>query len=98
MTTKLDALMKNYMYDKVTVIHGSKEVATVEVDKAMSDDDKLEKAYMLTNTIDKPWWDNEGVTKLVEGGCRSTSVGDYVVVGATKYLCDHVGWTDEEAV
>ena len=36
-----------------------------------------EKAYFLTNAIDKPWWNNEQVTQLFqEEGCRSTSVGD----------------------
>jgi hypothetical protein len=45
------------------------------------DTHKLDQAYFLTNTIDTPWWENEGVKFLGSPdhgmkGCRSTSVGD----------------------
>lgn len=37
----------------------------------------LEEAFRRTNTVDRPWWENERVTALFVGeGCRSTSVGD----------------------
>lgn len=49
--------------------------------------DDLDEAYRLTNTIDKYWCDNDGVTVLSfmhkdrKGHCgnRSTSVGDVMV-------------------
>ena len=48
---------------------------------------------MLTNSIDDAWWNNKQVAAMFEGdGCRSTSVGDYVLVGDTKYLCADFGW------
>tara|TARA_Y100000996_G_scaffold307218_1_gene243993 strand:+ start:147 stop:464 length:318 start_codon:yes stop_codon:yes gene_type:complete len=99
-----DALMKNFeemiVKDKVAVMHSSYSdgvepttVAYVLVDKNLSDREKCEKAFMLTNSIDDAWWNNEEVTPIFDGnGCRSTSSGDYVLVGNTKYLCAPVGW------
>lgn len=57
---------------------------------------KLETAFRLTNTIDAPWWENQGVEKhFTEEGCRSTSVGDVVVNETTKeaFLCCAIGWS-----
>ena len=96
---KKDALMKNFLYEKVAVIHNKEGeghfiVAFVEVLKTLSDVDKCEKAFMLTNNIDDAWWNNEGVTKMFGGGaCRRTSVGDMVLIGTTKYKCEPTGWS-----
>jgi len=68
-------------------------VAIVEVDPALSDIEKCEKAFMLTNSINDAWWNNEGVTKMFDGAaCRSTSTGDMVLVGIKKYMCETCGW------
>ena len=100
-----DALMKNFeemiVKDKVAVMHSSYSdgvepttVAYVLVDKNLSDREKCEKAFMLTNSIDDAWWNNEEVTKMFGGeGCRSTSVGDMVLVGTEKFLCESTGWS-----
>jgi len=48
---------------------------------ATADFPMLDLVYQLTNSIDWPWWENEGVT--MEGnveGRRSTSVGDVIVI------------------
>lgn len=97
-----DMLMQNYdkmvLKDTVSVIHCSSgeapyTVATVSVDKNLSDIEKCEKAFMLTNSIHDAWWNNEDVSPLFPNeGCRSTSVGDQVLVGTTKYLCAPMGW------
>ena len=99
-----DILMKNFetmvLKDTVTVIHSDfrdgvlpKTVATVSVDKNLTDIEKCEKAFMLTNSINDAWWNNKEVAAMFEGdGCRSTSAGDYVLVGDTKYLCADFGW------
>ena len=99
-----DILMKNFetmvLKDTVTVIHSDfrdgvlpKTVATVSVDKNLTDIEKCEKAFMLTNSINDAWWNNKEFAAMVEGvGCRSTSAGDYVLVGDTKYLCADFGW------
>ena len=105
MSKKLDALLKNFGTETVAVIHNStrfqdigifpKTVALVTVDKKISTDDKLEKAFMLTNSIDDAWWNNKDVTKLFDGdSCRSTMVGDMVLVGAVKYKCESSGWSE----
>lgn len=52
-------------------------VATIEMPE-VADVDALEDAFRLTNHIDDPWWENEGVTLTKES--RSTSVGDVIVV------------------
>ena len=94
--------LKSTLSEKVAVIHSAFEdapttVAFVEVDPALSDMEKCEKAFMLTNSINDAWGNNEGVTKLFGGdACRSTSTGDMVLVGTKKYMCDHVGWKEVE--
>ena len=96
-----DALIKNYeaiFKETVAVIHAPFEtapytVAMVEVPKHLSDEEKCEVAFKKTNTIDKAWWENEGVTKMFGGdACRSTSTGDMVLIGTKKYKCAFIGW------
>ena len=93
MSKKLDALLKNYSSEDVDVIHDTTTVAFVTVDKNLSTEDKLERAFMLTNTIDNAWWNNKNVSKMFDGKtCRSTSVGDMVLVRNEKYVCEDSGW------
>jgi len=98
--SKIDALMKTYDgVDTVSVIHSAFDetptvVAMVEVSNKLSTSGKLEKAFMLTNSVNDAWWKNEGVTPMFpEKGCRSTSVGDMVLIGTEKYKCDSMGWS-----
>ena len=97
---KTDALMKNLLYEKVAVIHAAYEdapetVAFVEVKKDATTAEKLETAFMKTNSIENAWWDNEGVTKMFGGAtCRSTMTGDMVLVGTDKYKCEPTGWSE----
>ena len=96
-----EALIKEYaktFTEKVAVIHSAFDekpttVAFVEVAKELSDEEKCEVAFKKTNTIEKAWWENEGVTYVgPEKTCRSTSTGDYVLIGTKKYKCAFVGW------
>ena len=97
--TLLDNYDKMVVKDTVAVIHCAfgdtpHTVAMVSVDKGLSDIQKCEKAFMLTNSIDDAWWNNKDVTAMFPNdGCRSTSVGDQVLVGNTKYVCDSFGWS-----
>ena len=98
---KTEALMKNLLYEKVTVIHAAedgapKTVAFVEVKKDATTAEKLEAAFMKTNNITDAWWNNEGVTKMFAGAaCRSTSVGDMVLLpSGKKYKCEMAGWSE----
>lgn len=54
-------------------------VARVEVE----DPEDLDRAYELTNHIDRPWFDNEGVSVVRRG--RSTSVADVIVSEGVAY-------------
>ena len=96
-----EALTKNYektFKERVAVIHTAYEdtpqtVAMVEVPKDATVDKKLELAFMLTNNIDYAWWENEEVTPMFpEKGWRRTSVGDLVLSGTEKYICENIGW------
>ena len=96
-----EALTKNLektFKEKVAVIHAAfdeepRTVAFVEVPKNVSVDQKLETAFRLTNSVNHAWWENEGVTPMFpEKGCRSTSVGDMVLIGTEKYVCENMGW------
>jgi hypothetical protein len=95
---KTEALMKTLTTEKVSVIHAAfgddpYVVAFVDVEKSWTDTDKLECAFMKTNSINDAWWKNEGVTSMFPNkGCRSTSVGDMVLIGETKYKCSDFGW------
>ena len=104
MNKKLDALLdtlddvKNPK-EKVSVIHSAYEekshlVAFVEVEKEWTDTKKLEYAFMKTNTINEAWFaSKEGITYMgPKPACRSTSVGDYVLIGTKKYECKPCGW------
>ena len=97
-----EALTKNYektFMEKVVVIHAAfqetpRTVAFVEVPKNVTVNDKLELAFKLTNSINYAWWENKEVTPMFpdKEGCRSTSVGDMVLVGTEKYVCVSTGW------
>ena len=97
---KIDALTKNLLYEKVAVIHAAYEdapetVAFVEVKKDATTAEKLEAAFMKTNSITDAWWNNEGVTKMFGGATRrSTMTGDMVLIGNTKYKCEMTGWSE----
>jgi len=104
MNKKLDALLdtledvKNPK-EKVSVIHAAFEdnsriVAFVEVDKSLSIEEKLDIAFVKTNSINEAWWNNTEVTVMFpDKSCRSTSTGDMVLIGKVKYKCEAVGWS-----
>ena len=99
--SKKDALMKNLLYETAAVIHVGEggrptTVAMVDVEKSATDMKKLETAFMKTNSINSAWWTNEGITKMFDGAtCRSTSVGDMVLLSSgKKYKCEMAGWSE----
>ena len=99
--SKKDALMKNLLCETAAVIHVGEggrptTVALVDVKKADTDMKKLETAFMKTNSINSAWWTNEGITKMFgEATCRSTSVGDMVLLSSgKKYKCEMAGWSE----
>ena len=85
--------------ETVSVIHSafednSRVVAFVEVDKSLSVEEKLDIAFVKTNTINEAWWDDKEVTAMFpDKFCRSTSAGDMVLIGKVKYKCESVGWS-----
>ena len=92
--------MKTLMTEEVAVIHAAYEVkprtvAFIAMDKTMTVGDKLEKAFMLTNTIDAAWYMGDKVNYIgPDKACRSTMVGDFVLIGKTKYECKPAGWSE----
>ena len=100
-TSKKDALMKNLLCETAAVIHVGEggrptTVAMVDVEKSGTDMKKLETAFMKTNSITDGWWNNEGITTMFDGKtCRSTSVGDMVLLSSgKKYKCEMAGWSE----
>ncbi len=90
--SKIDALTKT-LYgketEKVAVIHAAFE----EVPNVIGGFDSRTVAFVKTNTITEAWWRNEGVEYIApEKTCRSTSVGDMVLIGKDKYVCKNDGW------
>jgi len=96
---KKDALMKTLLKETVAVIHSAFEdsprtVAMVNVDKSMSESEKLEFAFKKTNSIDSAWWRDEDVTPMFGNEfCRSTSIGDMVLIGTDKFKLNSDGWS-----
>ena len=99
MNKKLDALMSTLNDEKVSVIHdngpaGPNVVAFIDMPKTLTTSEKLEKAFMLTNSIDDAWYKGKEITKMFEGaGCRSTMVGDMVLIGKEKFKVEPMGWS-----
>jgi hypothetical protein len=68
-------------------------VAVVEVPEGQEPDPDF--AFHHTNHIDRPWWENPGVTLVGEPKHRSTSVGDAVVMPDGRVLfCAPTGWRE----
>lgn len=92
-----NSLMRDIPRDNQTLIvfvrehfHLYHSVAKVEAADA-------EHAYLLTNTIDGPWWTNPGVRFLGSPehgmkGCRSTSVGDVLDSEGAKAIVSVMGF------
>jgi hypothetical protein len=99
MNKKLDALMSTLNDEKVSVIHdngpaGPNVVAFIDMPKTLTTSEKLERAFMLTNSIDDAWYKGKKITKMFEGdGCRSTMVGDMVLIGTEKFKVEPMGWS-----
>ena len=101
MSKKSEALLSTYLKEKVVVIHCASEdslrrVAFVEVDKSLSIEEKLDIAFIKTNSLNEAWWDNKEVTAMFpDKTCRSTSIGDMALVGNMKYKCESTGWVEQ---
>ena len=99
MSKKLDALMSTMNDEKVSVIHdngpaGPNVVAFIDMPKTLTTSEKLERAFMLTNSIDDAWYKGKEITKMFSGaGCRSTMVGDMVLIGKEKFKVEPMGWS-----
>ena len=99
MNKKLDALMSTLNDEKVSVIHdngpaGPNVVAFIDMPKTLTTSEKLERAFMLTNSIDDAWYKGKEITKMFDGaGCRRTMVGDMVLIGTEKFKVEPKGWS-----
>ena len=70
-------------------------VAIIDMEKTLSVEEKLEKAFMLTNSIDSAWYKSDKVNYIgPEKTCRSTVMGDFVLIGKDKYVCNSAGWSE----
>ena len=90
MNKLVDNYDKMYNMHKVEVIHESKVVAQVWVDKNLTLNQMLDKAFMLTNSINDAWWNNKDVVCLEK--TRSTMSGDQVIIKGHTYECMDRGW------
>ncbi len=102
-------MMPNNENQPVAVIHTAFEdsprtVALVQTKEGMTTNEKLEYAYRWTQNIMDSWSlkmpqdGNDDVTvmgEIVDGmGLRSTSVGDQMLVGTTKYKVAMCGFEE----
>ena len=99
--TLTKALVTKLQCETVAVIHSAMEdsprtVAFVNVEKTLATKEKLERAYMLTNSIDAAWYTSDEVEYIgPEKSCRSTSVGDMIrLENGKKFKCEPAGWSE----
>ena len=95
------ALVTKLQCETVAVIHSAMEdsprtVALVNVEKTLTTSEKLERAYMLTNSINDAWYSSDEVEYIgPEKACRSTSVGDMVrFENGKKFKGEPAGWSE----
>ena len=95
------ALVTKLQCETVAVIHSAMEdsprtVALVNVEKTLATKEKLERAYMLTNSINDAWYTSDEVEYIgPEKSCRSTSVGDMIrLENGKKFKCEPAGWSE----
>ncbi len=99
--TLTKALVTKLQCETVAVIHSAMEdsprtVALVNVEKTLATKEKLERAYMLTNSINDAWYTSDEVEYIgPEKACRSTSVGDMIRLdNGKKFKCEPAGWSE----
>ena len=99
--TLTKALVPKLQCETVAVIHSAMEdsprtVALVNVEKTLPTSEKLERAYMLTNSINDAWYTSDEVEYIgPEKACRSTSVGDMIrLENGKKFKCELAGWSE----
>ena len=99
--TLTKALLTKLRTETVAVIHSAYEdsprtVAFVNVEKTLTTSEKLERAYMLTNSINDAWYTSDEVEYIgPEKACRSTSVGDMIRLdNGKKFKCEPAGWSE----
>lgn len=67
-------------------------VAVINIPGAERDNNVyLHMAYQYTNSIDSHWSNNERVVAL-KPRCRSTSIGDVILLNNTYFVCAPLGW------
>lgn len=80
---------KNHHFD----VKSDPDACVNLVEVAQVDTDKLEEAYRLTNSFERPWMANPKV-QATPGRHRSTSVGDVLErEGGDRFIVDVFGFT-----
>ena len=78
------------------VTHEAVAEYTINPD-SLSQGEILEGAFRCTNSIDSYWGDSDYLTMLVHHGCRSTSVGDLIILeGAGAFVVMSCGFKAKE--
>ena len=95
MNKLIDKYDKMYNMIEISVVHKTFEsepieVAKISVDKNLSLNQMLDKAFMLTNSINDAWWNNKDVECFKK--TRSTMTGDQVIINGHTYECMDNGW------
>ena len=55
--------------------------------------DILNDAYRITNSVDYAWYDNPESSPMFEGeGCRSTNIGDVIIVHGERHYVHNYGF------
>ena len=95
------ALLTKLRTETVAVIHSAFEdsprtVAFVNVEKTLTTKKKLEKAFMLTNSIKDAWYKSDEIEYIgPDKACRSTMVGDMIrFENGKKFKYESAGWSE----
>jgi len=96
LTNKERAIMKYTVYHATepTFGYNKKQKFPTDYKKvAIVESENIDDVFRITNHIDRDWTENEEVEWFLEGGQRSTSVGDVAENEAgVRFYCAPIGW------
>ena len=90
------SLLSDIGWGECSIDFPKNHVKVADVQVTFEDLRALDEAYELTQNIEWSWLKNPTVTPMPEvktrGGCRSTHIGDVLLVNDEPYVCLPMGW------
>ena len=90
------SLLADIGWGECAIDFAKNHIQVAEVSVESDDLRALDEAYHLTQNIEWSWLTNKTVVPAAavkaRGGCRSTHIGDVLLVKDDAYVCVPIGW------